>query len=111
MIEYMVSADIGSVALQIDGVRFFFRNGYGDGVHKCTVWDKHDADSNNRRPKAGKFVECFEVGKNRDLYLLDYDCGGNPIHRFSEGRWFVYHREGDVDIVYVDDHTDLLNDD
>ena len=40
---FEVGADVGSVAITSNGVRFFFANGYGDGTHKCVVCD---ADEN-----------------------------------------------------------------
>jgi hypothetical protein len=52
------------------------------------------------------YVGCFEVAEDGDLHLLDYDAGGGKrIHKFGEGRWFVYNKSGDVLIEYIDNRT------
>ena len=106
MYMYTVEADMGSVALETNGVRFFFDNGYGDGRHKCIVCNKDESMKNFSEEYT--YVGCFEVGRDSNLHLLDYDCGGKRTHKFSEGRWFVYNNRGDVFITYLDDRTDLI---
>jgi hypothetical protein len=104
MHKYRVEADSGSVAVESDEVRFFFNNGYGDGEHECIVGDKDDVVA--RGDDQYTYVGCFEVAEDGDLHLLDYDAGGGKrIHKFGEGRWFVYNKSGDVLIEYIDNRT------
>lgn len=100
---YSMVADIGCIAIENKGLRIFFENGFGDGMFDCVVSDKDDKGLYERcfKDKA-KFVGSFEVGSNSDAWLLDYDCGGNRVHKFSDGKWFVYNEEGTVYVEYVD---------
>jgi len=108
---YTVMADIGSIAIENIGVRMFFGNGYGDGEFNCTISTKREDkpvtdDRGNIIDR--KFIGCFEVGTGSDAWLLDYDCGGNRIHKFDNGRWFVYNKNGNVYVEYIDNYTDLI---
>jgi hypothetical protein len=107
---FEVGADIGSVAITSDGVRFFFANGYGDGTHKCVVCDADEnfdggLDTREDSPERHwNFEGSFEVSKDSFANLMDYDCGGDSIYTFSPGQWFAYSNEGTVIIRYVDNH-------
>jgi len=107
---FEVGADIGSVAITSDGVRFFFANGYGDGTHKCVVCDadeNFDGGLDTREDSSERhwnFEGSFEVSKDSFANLMVYDCGGDSIYTFSPGRWFAYSNEGTVIIRYLDNY-------
>ena len=103
---FPVAAEIGCVAIENRGVRFFFPNGYGDGFHECHI------GSDDHSTTGLKFVGSFEVAPDSDVWLLSHDCGGatsQRLFRFAEGRWFAYNDgQGTVTINYCDDCTDLI---
>lgn len=103
---HSVSADIGSIAIENHGIRMFFENGIGDGLFNCIV--STERDDVPIAPPSSRFIGCFEVGTGSDAWLLDYDCGGGRIHKFKEGRWFVYNKKGEVYVQYIDVHTNLI---
>lgn len=81
---YQVNADAGCVAIESGGLRAMFSNGIGDGTFHCHVLAKRGV------PPGLTFETHFEV-QEPGAHLLDYDCGGNPIHTFGPGRYGVFH--------------------
>lgn len=114
MKHFAVSADIGSAAIENRGVRFFFQNHYGDGPFEVRIYERGEGSASalNRTAKersdGSHYEGIFEVGDDADAHLLDYDCGGNRIHKFAPGRYQVYSKLGDIIIVWIDARTDLI---
>ena len=92
--EYTVDADMGSVRIKTNDVAMFFNNGYGDGKHKVIV--DFLMPDHELAKQGWKFAGHFEVLPSGKATLMDYDCGGNPIHTFHEGRYPVWNKDGDV---------------
>ena len=107
---FEVDAEVGSVAITSNGVRFFFATGYGDGTHKCVVCDADEnfdgaLDVREDSPERHwNFEGSFEVSKDSFANLMDHDCGGDSIYTFSPGRWFAYSNDGTVIIRYLDNY-------
>lgn len=99
-----VGADMGSIKLGNEDVFFFFNNGFGDGGHKCIVYEK--GHKKNVLEDPGNFEGQFCVRSKNKVHLYSDDCGGSRIYTFDLGRYFVYSDKkgyGTVTIYYLDD--------
>lgn len=107
---FEVGADMGSVKLGNEDVFFFFHNGYGDGGHKCIIYEK--GHKKNVLGDTGHFEGQFCVREKNKVHLYEYDCGGSRIYTFALGRYFVYSDKkgyGTVTIYYLDDEIENVN--
>lgn len=94
--KYKTYSDMGSIKIYTPDVSLFFHNGYGDGKNTVTVTEKRKKHENKA------FIGHFTV--RTTAYLSEYDCGFDPIHTFTPGRWFVYlDGPGGFVIEYTDD--------
>ncbi len=109
MKTYNVIADIGSISIESAGVCFHVSNGHGDGHHRVIVTDKRlpteHAEREKVMPGFDHFVTSFNVHGDAHAFLRSYDCGGERIHEFERGRWFVSNnKKGDVLVERLDDY-------
>ena len=95
------SADMGAIKIGFNGFYTMFSNGFGDGSFDVHIADEIEDEFDT---EDWKFVTSFEVhGLDGVAHLYDYDCGGEVVYTFSQGRYGVYNKEGNVGIVFWDE--------
>lgn len=88
-------SDVGSLAVRIDGVKFFIDNGYGDGTHKIYI-----ATGENAKELPPKFGRAgFWLDGKHTIELLSYDLGDDSLTRIETYGYVEFYRSCSGDMV------------